>query len=116
MYVNNLLKTGLGAVVQFTLPITPSNYAILVDGNAYTILSQNSLYAYQTSDFGVTWSAVPISGIDKTAQFYGATSLNGTPVIFTSLGVYVGVADGGIKVIPQYTSSTPGQKYVVKAE
>lgn len=116
VYVVNILKTGLGTVTQFTLPITPTNFCILVDGNAYTILSQNSLYAYQSSDFGVTWSAVPVNGIDKSAAFYGATSLNGTPVIFTSLGVYVGTADSGIKVIPQYTSATPGQKYVVKAK
>lgn len=116
VYVSTFVKTGLGTTVTYTLPITPNNFCVLVDGSSYTILSQNSTSVYQSGDYGVTWSALPLTGIDKSAVFYGATMLGSTPIVFTSLGVYLGAAGGGVKVIPQYVSTTPGQKYVVKAK
>lgn len=105
-----------GTSVSFTLPITPDNHCIIIDGNTYTILAYGSLFAYQSTDFGVTWAPIPTTGAAKGSQFYCAAVFDGVPVVFTSTGTYVGSTDVAIKVIPQYVAPTPGQKYVVKAK
>lgn len=110
-------NTGsVGTSVSFTLPITPDNHCIIIDGSSYTIMSISSLYAYQTTDFGVTWAPIPTTGVPKGSVFYCSAVFNGVPVVFTSSGTFIGSEDVAIKVIPQYVAPTSGQKYVVKAK
>lgn len=118
VYVVNYdpVTNAIGTSVSFTLPITPDNHCIIVDGSTYTILSISSLFAYQTTDAGITWAPIPTTGVPRGSVFYCSAVFDGVPVVFTSSGTFIGSEDVAIKVIPQYTAPTPGQKYVVKAK